>query len=124
MAFHQVLGTTPEPAANSMIDFAGSDPDDVDLDSDFASQCDGGSADQQDNSELNEDDDPLSGKTFDMSDDEGADDQSIPSGDDDSPGDDSPDDSSPEAPAEAQGKARPKANAIAQKGDSFSPSCL
>ena len=84
---------------------AGSSAEDSALD---ASQSDGNSDDQQDDSELDEDDDPLSGKTFDMSDGEGADDQSIPSGDDDSL-----DDSSPEAPAEGQHKAK----ALIQNGD-------
>ena len=83
---------------------AGSSAEDSALD---ASQSDGDS-DDQDDSELDEDDDPLSGKTFDMSDGEGADDQSIPSGDDDSL-----DDLSPEAPAKAQHKAE----ALIQNGD-------
>ena len=73
-----------------------------------ASESDGNSDKQEDDSEMDEDDDPLSGKTFDMSDGEGADDQSIPSQDD------SLDDSSLEAPAEAQHKAK----ALIQNGDS------
>lgn len=48
-----------------------------------------------------------------MSDEEAAEDQSIPSGEED----DSPDDSSPEAAAEAGRKAK----ALVSNGDSFSP---
>lgn len=75
-----------------------------------AGQSDDNTDDQQSDSELDEDDDPLSGKTFDMSDGEGADDQSIPSEDDDSP-----DDSPPEA--------QRKAKALIQNGDSVSSIC-
>lgn len=89
---------SPYKLNNIIIGSAELSADDSPLD---AGQSDGDSDDQQDDSELDEDDDPLSGKTFDMSDGEGADDQSIPSEDDDSL-----DDSSPEAPAEAQRKAK------------------
>ena len=79
-----------------------------------SSQSDAYSDDPQEDSELDEDDDddPLSGKTFDMSDDEAAEDQSIPSGDED----DSPDDSPPEAPAEAGRQAK----ALVPKGEAVS----
>lgn len=74
---------------------------------------------EQDESDLNEDDDPLAGATFDMSDDEAAEDQSIPSGDDDSPDDsleDSPDDS-PKDAAAAQGRAQLQADGLGANGD-------
>ena len=95
-----------------LIGSAESSPEDSAID---ASQSDGSSDDQQDDSDLDEDDDPLRGKTFDMSDGEGADDQSIPSEDDDSLDDSSP----PEAPAEAE----PEAKTLLPNGDSISP-CL
>ena len=78
-----------------------------------ASQLSGDSDIDQDDSDLeDEDDDPLAGATFDMSDDEAAEDQSIPSGDDDSP-----DESSPEDAAEAQGRAEHKADGLGANGD-------
>lgn len=81
-----------------MTGFAGSGDEDSASD---ASQLSGDSDSELDEYELDEDDDPLAGATFDMSDGEAAEDQSIPSGDDESP-----DESSPEVAAEAAGGAQ------------------